>query len=125
MVLPRRSLVGLNWTRNNEEPRSVKWSTEAFYGNPPSTWDEQDATLEAGEYELSDTPGDFIDGLPLGDPFIILRIWLSCFSSWPRKEVFLCIPRDVVAYPLVDFYDEKASFCSDLRYGAIWVRIIA
>lgn len=69
----RTFLVGLNWERTNEEPRLVKWSTEASFGNPPSTWDETDATLDAGEYELSDTPGDIIDGLPLGDSFIIYK----------------------------------------------------
>jgi len=69
----RTFLVGLNWERTNEEPRLVKWSTEASYGSPPSTWDETDATLDAGEYELSDTPGDIIDGLPLGDSFIIYK----------------------------------------------------
>lgn len=69
----RTFLVGLNWERTSEEPRLVKWSTEASYGSPPSTWDEADATLDAGEYELSDTPGDIIDGLPLGDSFIIYK----------------------------------------------------
>jgi len=69
----RTFLVGLNWTRTNEEPRLVKWSTEASQGSPPSTFDEADATLDAGEYELSDTPGDIIDGLPLGDTFIIYK----------------------------------------------------
>tara|TARA_R100000458_G_C8268663_1_gene243489 strand:- start:159 stop:2003 length:1845 start_codon:yes stop_codon:yes gene_type:complete len=69
----RTFLVGLNWERTNEEPRLVKWSTEASYGSPPSTWDETDATLDAGEYELSDTPGNIIDGLPLGDSFIIYK----------------------------------------------------
>jgi len=69
----RTFLVGLNWTRTNEEPRLVKWSTAASYGSPPVTWDESDATLDAGEYELSDTPGDIIDGLPLGDSFIIYK----------------------------------------------------
>jgi len=69
----RTFLVGLNWERSNEEPRLVKWSTEASYGSPPATWDETDATLDAGEYELSDTPGDIIDGLPLGDSFMIYK----------------------------------------------------
>ena len=69
----RTFLVGLNWDRDNQEPRLVKWSTEAEQGNPPSTWDEADATLDAGEYELSDTPGDIIDGLPLGDSFLIYK----------------------------------------------------
>ena len=69
----RTFLVGLNWNRNNPEPRLVKWSTEASYGSAPSTWDETDATLDAGEYELSDTPGDIVDGLPLGDSFLIYK----------------------------------------------------
>jgi hypothetical protein len=69
----RTFLVGLNWVRTNEEPRLVKWSTEANYGNQPVSWDESDATLDAGEYELADTPGDIIDGLPLGDSFIIYK----------------------------------------------------
>jgi len=69
----RTFLIGLNWTRANEEPRLVKWSTEAAYGQAPSTWDETNATLDAGEYELSDTPGEIIDGLPLGDSFLIYK----------------------------------------------------
>ena len=69
----RTFLVGLNWSRSNQEPRLVKWSTEAAYGEAPSTWDEIDATLDAGEYELSDTPGDIVDGLPLGDSFLIYK----------------------------------------------------
>ena len=66
-------LVGLNWERTNSEPRLVKWSTEASYGQPPSTWSSTDNTLDAGEYQLADTPGDIIDGLPLGDSFMIYK----------------------------------------------------
>ena len=69
----RTFLIGLNWERTNEEPRLVKWSTEASYGSPPVTWLESDATLDAGEYELADTPGNIIDGLPLGDSFLIYK----------------------------------------------------
>lgn len=73
----RTFLVGLNWNnagdRSNVEPRLVKWSTEASYFSAPSTWDEGDATLDAGEYELADTPGAILDGLPLGDSFIIYK----------------------------------------------------
>jgi len=69
----RTFLVGLNWDRTNPEPRLVKWSTEASYGQPPATWSEIDNTLDAGEYQLADTPGDIIDGLPLGDSFLIYK----------------------------------------------------
>lgn len=73
----RTFLVGLNWTnvsdRTNIEPRLVKWSTEASFGSAPSTWNSLDATLDAAEYELADTPGDILEGLPLGDSFIIYK----------------------------------------------------
>ena len=73
----RTFLVGLNWTnvadRTNIEPRIVKWSTEASFGSAPSTWNSLDATLDAAEYELADTPGDILEGLPLGDSFIIYK----------------------------------------------------
>jgi len=69
----RTFLVGLNWERTDPEPRLVKWSTATNYYNAPSTWDETDATLDAGEYELADTPGEIVDGLPLGDSFIIYK----------------------------------------------------
>ena len=69
----RTFLVGLNWERTENEPRLVKWSTEAAYGSPPTSWDALDATLDAGEYQLADTPGDIIDGLPLGDSFLIYK----------------------------------------------------
>ena len=69
----RTFLIGLNWNRENQEPRLVKWSTEASSGNPPITWDAGDNTLDAGEFELADTAGDIIDGLPLGDSFLIYK----------------------------------------------------
>jgi len=73
----RTFLVGLNWVnpedRIENEPRLVKWSTEASYYSLPSTWDKDDATLDAGEYELADTPGDIIDGMAYGDSFFIYK----------------------------------------------------
>ena len=69
----RTFLVGLNWERSNEEPRLVKWSTEATYGSVPATWSESDNTLDAGEYQLADTAGDIVDGLPIGDSFLIYK----------------------------------------------------
>ena len=73
----RTFLVGLNWNnpedRAEEEPRLVKWSTEASYYSLPSTWSASDATLDAGEYELADTPGNIIDGMAFGDSFFIYK----------------------------------------------------
>ena len=67
-------LVGLNWSiGGNEYPNLVKWSTEASALSPPNSWVETDATLDAGEYQLSDTPGKIVDGLPYGDSFLIFK----------------------------------------------------
>ena len=67
-------LVGLNWSiGGNEYPNLVKWSTEASALSPPNSWAETDATLDAGEYQLSDTPGKIVDGLPYGDSFLIFK----------------------------------------------------
>ena len=66
-------LIGLNWNRTDVESRLVKWSTEASSFNAPNTWSETDNTLDAGEYELADTPGGILDGLPLGDSFLIYK----------------------------------------------------
>lgn len=59
-------------------PRLVKWSHPAAFNDIPSSWDETDDTLDAGEYELADTRGDIIDGLQLRDAFLIYKddgIW--------------------------------------------------
>ena len=67
-------LVGLNWGIGGVEyPNLVKWSTEASALSPPFSWDESDATLDAGEYQLTDTPGKIMDGLPYGDSFLIYK----------------------------------------------------
>ena len=70
----RTFLVGLNWSIGGDEyPNLVKWSTEAASLSPPNSWVESDATLDAGEYQLTDTPGKIIDGLPYGDSFLIYK----------------------------------------------------
>ena len=70
----RTFLVGLNWQVGGVEyPNLVKWSTEATALSAPASWDESDATLDAGEYQLTDTPGKIIDGLPYGDSFLIYK----------------------------------------------------
>ena len=70
----RTFLVGLNWQIDGDEyPNMVKWSTEAAALSPPNTWVESDATLDAGEYQLTDTPGKIVEGLPFGDSFLIYK----------------------------------------------------
>ena len=67
-------LIALNMDRAGVPyPKLVKWSNEAASHAVPTSWDEADATKDAGEYELADTPGDIIDGLQLGESFMIYK----------------------------------------------------
>ena len=80
-------LVAMDVTKSGTRyPRLVKWSHSASFNSVPSSWDETDATKDAGEYELADTRGDVIDGLQLNDSFIIYKedsIWGMQFVGAP------------------------------------------
>jgi len=54
-------------------PYLVKWSTVADPGTLPTTWDIADPTQFAGETSLADTGGFIMDGVTLGDTFIIYK----------------------------------------------------
>ena len=70
----RSFLVALNITEaGTPYTRKVKWSTEAATQSVPSSWDETSAVVDAGEYELADTKGPILDGLPLRDTFMIYK----------------------------------------------------
>lgn len=67
-------LLALNVTKaSTEYPYMVKWSHSADAGTLPTSWDHTDPTKEAGEYDLSDDPGKVVDGLQLGDMFIVYK----------------------------------------------------
>lgn len=67
-------LVALNITNNSvDQPTTVKWSSPADPGEVPFTWDVSDATNDAGESFLADTPGAIVDGKKLKDSFIIYK----------------------------------------------------
>lgn len=72
--------VTLSGTRS---PHKVKWSHSADPGTIPDSWNEADATKDAGEVELTDVARGFIiDGRELGDLFIIYKqssIWTMQF----------------------------------------------
>ena len=65
-------LIGLNWTKGTTTyPHMVKWSSAADPGTVPASWNEADPSIDAGEIDLSETPGGVVDGLALGDTFVI------------------------------------------------------
>ena len=70
----RSFLIALNIKKSSVPyTRLVKWSTEAATQAVPTSWDETSATVDAGEYELADTRGKIVDGVPLGDAFMIYK----------------------------------------------------
>ncbi len=54
-------------------PYLMKWSHQADPGTLPDSWDETDATKDAGEQPLASRGGYIVDGGELGDRFIIYR----------------------------------------------------
>jgi hypothetical protein len=70
----RSFLIALNIKKSSVPyTRLVKWSTEAATQAVPTSWDETSATVDAGEYELADSKGKILDGMPLGDAFMIYK----------------------------------------------------
>lgn len=67
-------LVALDITKTGTRYASmVKWSSAAVPGALPSTWDEADATNDAGEVDLAETPDFLIDQLVMGDVNVIYK----------------------------------------------------
>ena len=67
-------LLALNVTKSGTNFGSmVKWSHAAEPGTLPSTWDEADPTIDEGEFDLAETSDSVIDGLALGDTFVVYK----------------------------------------------------
>jgi len=65
--------MDVTYSNGTRYPRLVKWSHGSSFNAVPSSWDETDATKDAGEYELAETSGAVLDGGPLRDVFIIYK----------------------------------------------------
>lgn len=91
-------LVALNITKTSTNyPHMVKWSDAADPGAIPSSWDETDVTGDAGEAEIADSPDVIVDGLPLGDAFIIYKersAYSMTFIGQPSIFRFQRLPGD-------------------------------
>jgi hypothetical protein len=60
----------------------IRWSSPAEAGDVPPSWDPADPGEQAGLYRLADTPGNIVDGLTLGDYFIVYKtdaVWTIQF----------------------------------------------
>lgn len=76
-------LVALDVTKAGvQDGRMIKWSTDAPPGSLPGSWDETDATKNAGEFTLSEGSDGLIDCAELRDSNIIYTkrsIWAMEF----------------------------------------------
>jgi len=65
-------------------PHLVKWSHAADPGTVPTTWDETDATADAGETDLPDVhSGALVEMLPLGNTMYLFKE----NSTWKMKYI--------------------------------------
>lgn len=80
-------LIALGVTKTDTYyPSLVKWSHPADPGSVPSSWDQTDATKDAGEYDVGDSWDGIVDGLQLRDSFLIYKdasIWRMDFIGGP------------------------------------------
>lgn len=54
-----------------EYPRMIKWSDGTQDGSPPASWDISNPAERGGESIVTDADDDLVDGLRLGDGFIV------------------------------------------------------
>lgn len=67
-------LVALDVTKSGTRyPNMVKWSFAAVPGSIPSGWNTADATQDAGELDIAETPDLLVGALPLGDVLVIYK----------------------------------------------------
>ena len=56
-----------------DQPFNIRWSSPAVPGAVPPSWDIADPTQEAGERDLADTDDYVVDGLRLGNVFMVYK----------------------------------------------------
>jgi hypothetical protein len=89
-----------------QRPFRLKWSHPAVPGSVPTSWDATDPATDAGERDLGITSDELVDGLSLGDIFIIYRensTWgmrfigrPDIFQTWQITQESGILARDCV-----------------------------
>lgn len=94
-------LVALDVTKSGTRyPHMVKWSHGADPGAIPATWDEADATKDAGEVDLAESSDLLVDQLALGDMNVIYKeqsMYAMRYIGQPFIWQFQRLPGDVGA----------------------------
>lgn len=70
----KRYLVALDITKTaTRHPYMIKWSHQAPSNSVPTSWNEADQTVDAGEWNLSSEGGFILDAIPLRDDLIVYK----------------------------------------------------
>lgn len=70
----KNMLIALNVTKGAVNyPFMVKWSSLAVPGSLPATWNEADATEDAGEFDLAEGQDPIIDALGMKEALIVYK----------------------------------------------------
>lgn len=94
-------LIAMDVTKGaTRYPHMVKWSHAADPGTIPSSWDETDPTKDAGEQDLAETSDLLVDGLAMGNTFIVYKqrsMYAMTFQGQPFIWNFQRLPGDIGA----------------------------
>lgn len=70
----KQFLVAGNLTNSGvRQPYRVRWSHPADPGTVPASWVINDPAIDAGEFDIAETSDELIDGLELGNAFILYK----------------------------------------------------
>lgn len=80
----RRYLIALDITKSGvHNPYMIKWSHAAPANGVPTSWDEADETLDAGEFDLPADGGWLTDAFPIRDNLMVYKE----YESWLMQYV--------------------------------------
>lgn len=70
----KQFLIAMNLTNSGvRQPFRVRWSHPADPGSVPASWVINDPAIDAGEFDIAETSDEIIDGLQLGDSFVVYK----------------------------------------------------
>lgn len=105
-------LVALDVTKTSTRfPYLVKWSHPAVPGAVPTSWDETDPTVDAGEIDLAETSDILIDCRPLRDVNVIYKE----NTTWGMQ--FIGAPNVFRFFKMFDEFGTLSRHCSRGFFG--------
>lgn len=78
MVPFREYLIAFNVLKDTTSPQDrkihmMKWSAAAVPGTLPTSWNQNDPRLDAGEIDIADTPDLLVDAMQWGDMLVVYK----------------------------------------------------